>query len=85
MHSNPTHIFDFNPLYKELFLKKEQVIPHVGIRYGSEVAKHDIDLNDIAEQNLLDVPPWTPHSPTISYDLASDKKASTDSIVFKTK
>ena len=53
----------------------EWVIPPFGIRYGPEVAKLDVDLDDIAKQEISDAPPWTLNSPSFIYDLATNKKA----------
>ena len=47
LRSNPlilTHRLVFNPLYKELFLKKERIVPPFGICYGPEVAKQSQTL-----------------------------------------
>ena len=82
---NPTHSVVFNPLYKQLFLDKVRVIPPFSIRHGPNVACLDLDLDDIAETKVSEIPPWTLKSPVYLYDLAEDKKATTDATVFNTK
>ena len=88
LKSNPSNFTNrvvFKPLYKKLCLKKERVIPPFGISYGPEVAKLDVDLEDIARQEISYSPPWTLNSPSFMYDLVTDKKACTNPIVFKSK
>ena len=82
---NPTHKVVFEPLYKDGFLIKEKVIPPFGLRCEVDINCLDCDLEDVANYKISEVPLWTFKSPTYLYNLASDKKAITDPIVFKTK
>ena len=84
-HDNPTRKAVFEPLYKDEFLKREQVIPPFNLRCEADISCLDCDLEDVANYQISDVPLWTSKSPTYLYNLASDKKAITDPIVFKTK
>ena len=45
----------------------------------------DIDLEDVANHKISEVPLWTCKSPTYNYYLATDKKAITDPMIFKNK
>ena len=45
----------------------------------------DIDLKNMAKHDVSDIPPWTRHDPEYNYELSSNKKASTDPLVFKSK
>ena len=47
--------------------------------------KRILNLEDVANYKISEVPLWTSKSPTYLYNLASDRKAITDPIVFKTK
>ena len=82
---NPTHKVVFEPLYKDDFLIKEKVIPPFSLRCEVDINCLDCDLEDVANFKISEVPLWTFKSPTYLYNLASDKKAITDPIVFKTK
>ena len=44
-----------------------------------------VDLEDVANHKISEVPLWTSKSPTYNYFLASDKKTTTDPIIFKNK
>ena len=44
-----------------------------------------IDLEDVANHKISEVPLWTSNSTTSSYFLASDKKATTDPMIFRNK
>ena len=82
---NPTHKVVFEPLYKDEFLVKEQVIPPFSLRCEADINCLDCDLEYIANYKISEVPLWTSKSPTYLYNLASDKKAIIDPIVFKAK
>ena len=84
-HDNPTHKAVFEPLYKDEFLKRENVIPPFNLRCEADISCLDCDLEDVANYKISEVPLWTSKSATYLYNLASDKKAITDPIVFKTK
>ena len=45
----------------------------------------DIDLEDVADHKISEVPLWTCKSPTYNYHLASDLKTTTDPMIFKNK
>ena len=45
----------------------------------------DIYLEDVANHKRSEVPLWTSKSPTYDYFLASDKKATTDPMIFRNK
>lgn len=82
---NPTYKSVFSPLYKDLFLRKERVIPPFSLRAGPLVADLDFDINTVREQRVPAAPPWTLKSPTYIYSLASEKKSLTNPLIFKSK
>ena len=82
---NPTNQVVFQPLYKDEFIKKEKVIPPFSLRCKADINCIDVDLEDIAKHKISEVPLWTSKSPTYNYFLASDKKATTDPMIFKNK
>ena len=84
-HDNPTHKVEIEPLYKDEFLKREKVIPLFSLRCEADINSLDCDLEDVANYKISEVPLWTSKSQTYLYNLASDKKAITDPVVFKTK
>ena len=84
-HDNPTHKVVFEPLYKDEFLKREKVIPPFSLRCEVDINCLDCDLEDVANFKTFEVPLWTSKCPTYLYNLASDKKAITDPIVFQNK
>ena len=83
--SNPTYETVFEPQYKTLFENKPNMIPSIGIRISSEFENMSLDLDNIAEFKISDVPPWTFSQPRILFSLQNDKKSQTDPIVFRTK
>ena len=80
---NPTHQVVFEPLYKDEFLEK--VIPPFSLHCEADMNCIDVDLEDVANHKISEVPLWTSKSPTYNYFLASDKKATTDQMIFKNK
>ena len=80
---NPTHQVVFEPLYKDEFI--ENVIPPFSLRCEADINCIDVDLEDVANHKIYEVPLWTSNSPTYNYFLASDKKATTDPMIFKNK
>ena len=83
--NNPAYDTVFNPLYKQLFLRKERVIPPFSLRVGPLLEDTSVDLDDIAEVGVLNIPPWTLKSPQYIFDLCADKKAHTDSSIYISK
>ena len=82
---NPTHKAVFEPLYKDEFIQKDRIIPPFSLRCEADMNCIDIDLEDVANHKISEVPLWTCKSPTYNYYLASDRKATTDPMIFKNK
>ena len=82
---NPTYKAVFEPLYKDEFIQKDRIIPPFSLRCEADMNCIDIDLEDVANHKISEVPLWTCKSPTYNYYLASDKKATTDPMIFKNK
>ena len=83
--SNPTYETVFEPQYKTLFENKPNMIPSFRIRISSEFENMNLDLDNIAEFKVPDVPPWTFSQPRVLFSLHNDKKSQTDPLVFRTK
>ena len=82
---NPTHKVVFEPVYKDEFLNREKVIPPFSLCCEADINCLDCDLEDVANYKISEVPLWTCKSPTYNYYLASDKKATTDPMIFKNR
>ena len=82
---NPTHKAVFKPLYKDEFIQKDRIIPPFSFRCETVMNCIDIDLEDVANHKMSEVPLWTCKSPTYNYYLASDRKATTNPMIFKNK
>ena len=82
---NPTHEAVFEPLYKDEFIQKDRIIPPFSLRCEADMNCTDIDLEDVANHKISEVPLWTCKSPTYNYYLASEKKATTDPMIFQNK
>ena len=82
---NPTHAVVFAHLYKDDFLKKENVIPPLSLRCDAAVKNLDFNFTDVAESKIPDTPLWISKSSTFIHDLASHQKAITDPMIFKSK
>ena len=61
------------------------MIPSFGIRISSEFENMNLDLDNIADFKISDVPPWTVSQPRVLFSLHNDKKSQTDPLVFRTK
>ena len=85
LNSNPTYETVFEPQYKTLFENKPNMIPSFGIRISSEFENMNLDLDNIADFKISDVPPWTVCQPSVLFSLHNDKKSHTYPLVFRTK
>ena len=88
LKSNPdnrTHTEVFKPLFKDNFIEKEKVITPFNLRCEANMNFIDVDLEDVSNHKIPEVPLWTRKSSTYNYYLASDKKATTDPMLFKNK
>ena len=86
LKSNPdnlTHKVVLERLYKDELLEKEKVISPYSLRCEADSNCIGCDLEDLANHNISEVPLWTSKSPTYNNYLASDKKATTNSGIFK--
>ena len=61
------------------------MIPSFGIRISLEFENMNLDLDNIAEFKIPDVPPWTFSQPCVLFSLHNDKKSQTNPLVFRTK
>ena len=75
--SNPAFECTINPKYKELFARKESVIPTFSIRVQSLLDDSNIENNNIHDTIIPEVPPWSLHQPRVNL-----AKKDTSSLVF---
>ena len=88
LKSNPdnrTHTEVFKPLFIEKFIEKEKVIPPFNLRCEANMNFIDVELEDVSNHKIPEVPLWIRKSSTYNCYLTSDKKATTDSMFFKNK
>ena len=83
--SNPTYETVFEPQYKTLFENKPGVIPSFGIRISSEFESMNLDLVNIADFKISDVPPWTVSQPRVLFSLHGGGGSRAGPLVFRTK
>ena len=82
--SNPTYETVFEPQYK-ILENKPNMILSFGIRISSDFENMKLDLDNIADFKISDVPPLTFSQPRVLFSLHNDKKSQTDPLVFRTK
>ena len=82
---NPTHKVVFNPQYKRLFERKPNAIPPFGIRLEPYIINLNVDLDNIAEYKIPEIPPWTMGTAEFRFDLTSDKKSETNQNTFQVR
>ena len=70
-------------MYKDEFIEREKVINPFGLRCKADMNCIGVNLEDVANHKISEVPLWTCKSPTYNYYLASVKKAATDPMIFK--
>ena len=68
-----------------LFENKPNMIPSCGIRNSSEFENINLDLDNIADFKISDVPPWTVCQPRVLFSLNNARKSQTHPLVFRTK
>ena len=72
-------------MYIDEFIQKDRIIPPFSLRCEADMNCIDIDLEDAANHKISEVPLWNCKSPTYNYYLASDKKTTTDPMIFENK
>ena len=55
------------------------------IRISSEFENMNLDLDNIADLKISDVPPWNFSQPPVLFSWHNDKKSQTDPLIFRTK
>ena len=82
---NPAYDCVFNPTLVKKFEDNPKAIPPLGIRISPHLKEADINLGTICDESKFpDDPPWTFSCPTVRYDLASGRKDSTNSALYRT-
>ena len=71
-------------MYNDEFIEKEKAIPPFSLSC-EYINCIDVDLEDVVNYKVSEVPLWTSITPTYNYYLASDKKATTDPMIFENK
>ena len=72
---NPTYKVVFEPLYKNEFIEKAKFILSFSLRCEADMNCIDVDLEDVVNHKIPEVPLWTSKKQTYNYYLTSDKKA----------
>ena len=80
--SNSTYETVFEPQYKTLFENKPKMIPLFGIRISSEFEDMKLNLDNIEDFKIPDVPPWTFSQPRVLFSLHNGKRPKTDPLGF---
>jgi kelch-like protein 2/3 len=81
---NPAYECVLAPKYTKEFEKSPSCIPPFGIRIRPHAEKAGINLGDICDfPKFAENPPWTFITPEVRFDLASYRKQTTSSLVYK--
>lgn len=83
--NNPAYDCVIKPKFQGKYDANPNCIPPFGIRLLPYIDDADIDTEIISDSSKFpDTPPWTFHKPNVRFDLASYRKYSTSSLVYKT-
>ena len=83
--SNPAFECTFNPKYKPLFSRKENVIKTFGLRMETILEESEIPIDNIHESIISENPPWTLKQPKVILDLTNTPKTNTQPAIFLEK
>jgi ribonuclease HI len=81
--SNPAYHLVFKPAYKEQFIAKPREIPPFSLRLETLLELSNIDLNDIAINNIPKHPVWDQPPPKCLFHLASHTKSDTPPHIYR--
>ena len=81
--SNPAYDCIFRPNYEHKYLKNTKVTAPLGIRMKEHIEGCDIQLHQINDDDVYDIPPWELSTSTVNLALHSTKKNETCDVDFK--
>ena len=81
--SNPAYECIFRPNYEHKYLKNTKVPAPLGIRMKEHIKECDIQLHQINDDDVYDIPPWELSTPTVNLTLHSTNKKETSDVDFK--
>ena len=81
--SNPAYECIFRPNYEHTYLKNTKVTAPLGIRMKEHIEECDIQLHQINDDDVYDIPPWELSTPTVNLKLHSTNKKETSDVDFK--
>ena len=80
---NPAYDCVFNPKSVEDFENNPSVIPPLSLRARKYMQEADIDIKQIGEVTLCDIPPWNLHEPEVYLELSTYKKSETSAAIYQ--
>ena len=80
--TNATYKCVFEPSYQEIYDKRQKAIRPFGLRIQPKIEAAGLNLDQVAEQLIAEIPPWTIQIPRIIFDLCQFKKSETDNSIF---
>ena len=66
-----------------LYARKPKTIKPLGLRVQPHIEAANLDLQQIAKTELVDIPPWKLFTPSICLDLAQNEKSVTDPATYR--
>ena len=65
--SNPAYNCVFNPKYEQKYSRNTKTIAPLGIRMKPHLEDCDINLDQINDDDIYDIPPWELTSPSVNF------------------
>ena len=75
--SNPAYNCVFNPQYEQKYLRNTKTITPLGIRMKPHLEDCNINLDQINDDDIYDIPPWELSSPAVNLKIHSTAKSET--------
>ena len=75
--SNPAYKCVFEPEFVQKYLRNTKTIKPLGIRMMEHLQAGDINLDQVNDEDIYDIPPWELFSPIVNLTLTSTPKSNT--------
>ena len=75
--SNPAYKCVFEPEFVQKYLRNTKTIKPLGIRMMEHLQAGDINLDQVNDEDIYDIPPWELSSPIVNLTLTSTPKRNT--------
>ena len=75
--SNPAYKCVFEPEFVQKYLRNTKTIKPLGIRMMEHLQAGDINLDQVNDEDIYDIPPWEVSSPIVNLTLTSTPKSNT--------